>query len=222
MEAKIREFAIAKGASLVGFASTADFADAPPGFSPNDILPTAQGVVVMAIAMPKGVLATNNAVVYTAHHTHVMKDLDTLAYEVAMFIEQQSGKLAMPIPADDPYFHWEDERKYGAGILSHRHAAVKAGLGTLGKNSLLITPEFGNRVELVSIVTELAFASPAQAANLCPESCRLCVEACPSGALSGNYSVEQKPCRLHIPTKSLRGHTLYRCWRCRAVCPAKG
>lgn len=54
-----------------------------------------------------------------------------------------------------PYFHWDEGTHYAAGDLSHKHAAVVAGLGVLGKNTLLITPQFGNRVNLVSIVTDL-------------------------------------------------------------------
>jgi epoxyqueuosine reductase QueG len=148
-----------------------------------------------------------------------MGQLDTLAYDVAVFIEGNGGS-AMPMPADDPYFHWEEARKHGMALFSHRHAAVKAGLGMLGKSSLLLTPEFGNRVELVSVLTDLPFEPAPAVTGLCPSGCRLCEAACPSGAQSGSYAVEQKPCRLYVTTKTDRGHVVYRCWQCRAVCPA--
>lgn len=220
MENNIRSFALARGASLVGFAPAAAMADAPAGFRPTDIMPAARGFVVLAKALPRGVVA-GNSVVYTRHHTHNMYQLDTLAADVALFIEQNGG-TAVPIPADDPYYHWEDDRKHGMGILSHRHAAARAGLGVIGKSALLITPEYGNRVELVTILTDLEFAPSPPAENLCPPDCRLCVDACPSGAQTGSYAIEQKPCRYHVATKSDRGHSLYRCWQCRAVCPAGG
>jgi epoxyqueuosine reductase QueG len=220
MEDQIRRYALAQGATIAGFANDADFSDAPAGFKPTDIMPKAKGVIVLGKAIPAGVVSSGNSVVYTAHHLNTMKQLDTLAHAVALFIEE-SGGLALPVPADDPYFHWENERKHGMGILSHRHAAVKAGLGQLGKNSLLITPKYGNRVELVSVLTDIEFKTPPQTVDLCPATCRLCVDVCKSGALSGNYSIEQKPCRSYAPTKSDRGHTLYKCWECRAVCPVK-
>jgi epoxyqueuosine reductase len=242
-EEKIREFALARGADIAGFADAADFADAPAGFRPQDIMPLAKGVVVMAKALPRGAVASGNQVVYTAHHLNNVKQLDELARAVAIFIEEQ-GATAVPVPADDPYFHWEEDRKHGMGILSHRHAAAKAGLGVIGKNALLITPRYGNRVELVSILTDLTFAQPPATVgpcpptlasvltgmsfepmatdDLCPPDCRLCLDTCPVGALDGSRSVEQIKCRTNLSVKSPRGHNLVKCWQCRAACPAGG
>jgi len=163
-------------------------------------------------------LAGGNKVVYPAQHTNVMKHLDELARAVAVYIEEQ-GFLAVPVPADDPYFHWEEDRRHGMGILSHRHAAAKAGLGAIGRGALLITPQFGNRVELVSILTDAPFVSPAAAADPCPPDCTLCMNACPVGALDGSRSVEQLKCRSNLAVKSPRGHNLVNCCQCRAACP---
>jgi epoxyqueuosine reductase len=245
MQKTITEYALSRGANLVGFAAAGDFGDAPAGFRPQDIMPQASSVVVLARAIPAGAVASGNQVVYTAHHTSNVKHLDELARDVAVFIEEQ-GFTALPVPADDPYFHWEEDIKRGMGILSHRHAAVKAGLGIIGKNALLITPKYGNRVELVSILTDAPFAPPEPVAgpcppslasvrtakhpasppppvdSLCPPACRLCLDACPVGALDGSRSVEQLKCRTNLATKSPRGHNLVKCWQCRAVCPAKG
>ena len=41
--------------------------------------------------------------------------------------------VAVPIPADGPVEYWDEEELEGRGILSMKHAAVNAGLGTLGK-----------------------------------------------------------------------------------------
>ncbi|MEE8470448.1 MAG: hypothetical protein V3S51_03880 [Dehalococcoidia bacterium] len=83
--------------------------------------------------------------------------LDLLACKVALFIESGGGR-AIPVPSDEPYLYWESAKLYGRGDLSHKHAAQAAGLGRLGKNSLLITPQFGNRVHLVSVVTDVDLA----------------------------------------------------------------
>jgi epoxyqueuosine reductase len=69
----------------------------------------------------------------------VYGQLDVLAYHVALFLESKGGR-AVPVPADEPYRYWEADRSYGRGDLSHKHAAQAAGLGRLGKNSILITP----------------------------------------------------------------------------------
>ncbi|HUW63516.1 MAG TPA: hypothetical protein VMW83_02285 [Spirochaetia bacterium] len=102
------------------------------------------------------------------------------------------------------------------GDLSHKHAARAAGLGVLGRNSLLITPQYGNRVDLVSVITDL---------DLEPDSlphCRLCLDACPAGALKGNQVVVQKPCREIIGKTLPKGYWVTACWECRKVCPAGG
>lgn len=57
--------------------------------------------------------------------------------EVSLRLEKQ-GIGAVPIPSSDPYEHWEPERLHGRAILSLRHAGYLAGLGVLGKNTLLI------------------------------------------------------------------------------------
>jgi epoxyqueuosine reductase len=220
LEEKIRQYALARGADLVGFAAAADFAEAPAGFQPQDIMPQARSVVVMARALPAGAVLSANQVVYTAHHLNNVKQLDELARAVALFIEAQGG-LAVPVPADDPYFHWEEDRKHGMGILSHRHAAVRAGLGIIGKNALVITPQYGNRVEFVSILTDLTLTPSAPAPDLCPPGCRLCLSACPAEALDGSRTVVQLKCRSNLSMKSARGHNLVKCWQCRAACPAK-
>jgi len=219
MQKKIHDYALAKGASLVGFTAAHAMDGAPKGFRPTDIMPAARGIIVLAKVLPKGIITSDNAAVYTLHHTKLLEQLDTLAYDVTLFIEQHGG-MAIPIPADDPYFHWEEDRKHGMGLLSHRHAAVKAGLGSLGKNALLITPQYGNRVRLVTVLTDIAFESPQEVTDLCLTDCHRCVDVCHSGAQTGSYFVEQKTCRHYMSTKSDRGHSLYCCWQCQAACPA--
>jgi len=84
--------------------------------------------------------------------------------------------------------------KYGSrGDFSHRHAAVAAGLGELGFSGLLLTPEFGPRQRLVSIITDAPLkASPMHnGPKLCqPDSCGYaCIKACPTAAMSGKVSL---------------------------------
>jgi reductive dehalogenase len=65
--------------------------------------------------------------------------------------------------------------------------AVAAGLGELGRNGMLITREFGPRVRLVKVLTELELAPDPPRSfgvwDFC-KSCKRCAEACPSKAIS--------------------------------------
>jgi epoxyqueuosine reductase len=70
-------------------------------------------------------------------------------------------------------------------------AAVKCGLGCQGKNTLLISADFGPRIRLIAVLTNAELdADKPYVKNLC-ENCQKCVEACPTKAL--------KPYRIDIP-----------------------
>ncbi|EKD47702.1 MAG: hypothetical protein ACD_65C00326G0004 [uncultured bacterium] len=71
------------------------------------------------------------------------------------------------------------------GAIFERYLAYGAGLGFIGKNTCLITKEFGSWVFLAVILTkfELPFTGSKYDFSMCG-SCKRCVEACPTGALS--------------------------------------
>lgn len=73
----------------------------------------------------------------------------------------------------------------GNRIVPHKTIATRAGLGWIGKNCLLITPEFGAGVRLASMFTDaiLPYAQPINESK-CGD-CRACVDACPGKALKG-------------------------------------
>lgn len=214
---ELKGFARSLGADLVGVASVDRFEEAPEGHRPEDILPQARAVVVCAKRIPNGPLEGPA----TSYH-HAMSilhaQLDLIASQVALFLEQEGG-LAVPVPADEPYHHWEAERLYGRGDLSHKQAAQAAGLGRLGKNSLLITPQFGNRVHLVSVVTSVELAADGMMQEeLCPSACSLCIEACPSGAIGEGQQVDQRLCREVMIQRLPKGTLIESCRECRRVC----
>jgi epoxyqueuosine reductase QueG len=218
LKSKIKKLSKIKGIDLVGVAPVERFEDAPKGFHPRDILPETKSVIVLAKYFPFGLLQSKSKSAVTRAHETVFALLDQCAYEVACLIESQ-GKWAVPIPADTPYEAWDAENKHGRADLSHKHAAVLAGLGRLGKNSLLITPEYGNRVNLVSIVTAAELKPDALVEQeLCLEKCRLCIQACPANAIQENGVVIQKECRKHHSITTSKNYHLFNCWLCRKVC----
>jgi len=77
---------------------------------------------------------------------------------------------------------------YEGGIFL-KDAAALAGLGTIGKNNLLITPEFGSRVRLRALMID-ADVEPTGSIDFAPcETCDMpCMRSCPQGAFqSGSY-----------------------------------
>lgn len=124
------------------------------------------------------------------------------------------------MPSDESYQSWDQDKLEGRGDLSHKHAAEAAGLGRLGKNSLLTTPEFGNRVYLVSVVTNLDLEpDPVIEKELCPQKCTLCIRSCPVGAIKDGQRVDQKACRSFMLLELPKGQIVENCRECRKVCP---
>lgn len=220
LKEEIKAAALIKGADLVGVATVDRFAEAPPGFHPTDIMPAARTVLVMACKIPDRLVCGCLPTALTNAYQTLHRRLDDIACSLAVLVERKGGQ-ALPIPADDPYMFWDAENRRGMGDLSHKHAARAAGLGILGKNSLLITPQHGNRVHLVSVITDLDLEpDPLVEEDLCPPGCRLCLDACPSGALQDGQLVVQKLCREVIGKTLPKGYWVYNCWECRKVCPA--
>lgn len=220
LKEEIKATALNLGADLVGVASVDRFIGAPPGFNPADIMPQAKTVVVMAKKVPDQLVYGSLATALTNTCQALHRRLDYIACDLAVFVEKKGGQ-AMPISADDPFTYWDEENRHGMGDLSHKHAAQAAGLGILGKNSLLITPQYGNRVHLVSVITDLDLESdPLVEEELCPPECRLCLDACPAGALKGDQVVIQKLCREIFGETLPKGYWVFACWECRRVCPA--
>lgn len=215
----IREKAISLGADVCGFAAVERFESAPAGFKPGDIYEAAKSVIVFLKVIPSEILDCLNPVPYTGAAFLLYQEIDRLGLSLVRFLNTCKIK-AVPIPCDTPYIHWEPEKKRGMGILSMRHAAYMAGLGYLGKNTLLINPKFGNMVYIGAVLTDQPFASDPTLNDSCPQNCRVCLDACPAGALNGE-TVNQQLCRPKSFYTNARGFTLYDCCNCRKKCPRK-
>jgi len=108
-----------------------------------------------------------------------------------------------------------------------REAAARAGVGFYGKNTMLITRKFGSWVVLGTLVTdrELERTPPL---NLNCGECRLCIDACPTGALDEPGTLDATRCLSYwtqsaqpIPDEmgAALGDQVYGCDICQDVCP---
>ena len=189
---EVKRCALSQGAHLVGIAPVDRFEGAPKGHHPKDLLRSARSVIVIAHRFFQSVLecdrfGNDSELIPPDELGEVQKTVFRFMYDTAnmrlqqvasqvAFLLEDHGHASLPLPAGG--------FKVGAGryaFFSHRHAAVAAGLGEFGLNNLLLTPKYGPRVRLESIITaaelepDPLYAGP----PICPgeEECGVCLRA---------------------------------------------
>ncbi|HVC46868.1 MAG TPA: tRNA epoxyqueuosine(34) reductase QueG [Terracidiphilus sp.] len=127
---------------------------------------------------------------------------------------------------------FESRAYVDTGPVAERALAVAAGLGWVGKNTCLIHPKLGSFGFLAVLLTGLPVAEGG--ASLAPHadrcgSCRLCLEACPTGALTGPYQMDARLCISYLTIEHKgpiapelmegMGRQVFGCDICQDVCP---
>ncbi len=114
--------------------------------------------------------------------------------------------------------------------IQERVLAEAAGLGFFGKNNCLIRPKGGSFFFLCALITDLALEpdGPPQRQWSCG-SCTLCLEACPTGALTEPYNLDASRCissltievegTIPVPIRAGLQDWLFGCDICQEVCP---
>ncbi|HEX9909004.1 MAG TPA: 4Fe-4S double cluster binding domain-containing protein [Thermoplasmata archaeon] len=187
----VRDETMKLGADLVAIATAESLKGAPKGHGPEDILRGAKSIISIALAVPSAAFDSAPSREYSISYIVANNELNRIAFRVARLLERRGFK-ALPIPASPPY-----DLENNMGDMSHRHAAIAAGLGVLGRNSLLLTPQFGGRVRLTTIVTD-AELEPDEPIVFDPcAGCDRCIVACPARALKGYGVVDKRKCDQH-------------------------
>jgi len=171
------------GADLVGIADLQLLAGIET--TPPDLLVPFRSAISFAVKLPDAVfeqLVDRPTPLYSQVYQQANALLDTIALRLCSWIEAQGGK-ALPIPASLPL-----DMVNFSSHLSAKAVANVAGLGWQGKSLLIITPEFGPRVRLATVLTDLPLLPDAPLKNRCG-TCRACTEACVAQAIR-NVNVE--------------------------------
>jgi epoxyqueuosine reductase QueG len=125
--------------------------------------------------------------------------LEETSLELVYWLEEL-GYPAIIIPPThvDPWRYNDNPRQHMSTLISLPHAAVEAGLGTLGLNQQLLTPEFGPRVILTAVMASLDVEPDARREDsLClGPSCGRCLSVCPADAVK-HWDRDWEACDTH-------------------------
>jgi len=149
--------------------------------------------------------------------------LDHVALRLSGAIQKRGGR-ALPLPASQILI-----RERWRGALSHKAVARMAGLGWQGKSLLLVSREFGPRLRLTTVLTDMPLEPDSPGKNLCG-GCTACTDACPASAIrnvntESHYDSREEAVDLDRCYTKLRefrempgiGYTF--CGVCVSVCP---
>ena len=115
--------------------------------------------------------------------------------------------------------------------VPHKTCATRAGLGWIGKSTLLVTEEYGPAVRLSSVLTDAEFDSVSEPINVSRcGSCTACASACPGQAIKGALWDVNAPLESLVDVEDCRkaaralaadmiGEQITLCGRCIETCP---
>ena len=240
---EIREYALDLGFDGIGFAAVDPFTglsqalrEREEGYSWTD-----EVLQLSRAANPRSVLPGARSLVA------LIFDYHKLSFPPALLGKVGKAYLARLYPGKTRIFgsrirlfkEFLEQRGMTVGVkpsLPDRQAAVRAGLGTFGRNTFVYVPGRGYFVGLtvMAVDADLDGASH-EATSRCPEDCNRCIEACPTGALYEPFKMNplrciafQSYCAGNLPgcppdippeIREKMGTWVYGCDICQDACP---
>jgi NAD-dependent dihydropyrimidine dehydrogenase PreA subunit len=201
----IRRWLLEAGADDVGFVSI----DRPEIADQRDEIleafPATRTLVSFVVRMNRvPVISPNRSVSNLEFHATGEQVNDVARRMVRKFEEIGVGALnpSMGFPMEVSRFPGK------IWIVSHKPVAVAAGLGQMGIHRNVIHPKFGNFILLGTVLIDIAVDQESQPIeyNPCLE-CKLCVAACPVGAISPDGSFNFASCFTHNYREFMSGFT---------------
>ncbi len=190
--AELKAFCKASGADLAGIADLAPFQQGWPTLPPELLRPYTRAVsnAVRLSDEIMDAIADCPTTEYADHYRKVNEILDNITTNIAAWIISR-GFRAEAVPASKII---DIENLLGG--LSHKAVARMAGIGWQGKSLLIVSPEFGPRIRLATVLTDMPLTPDGPIKNRCG-ACTECTDACPAGAIrnvtaSGMYSSREE------------------------------
>jgi len=218
LTAEVKRYAIELGADLVGVAPVSRYENAPEMLKPQAHLPGAKSVISMAVHYVDASVEWGgepNPNYSGPFAIGVIPKLDTINYRLARFLEKR-GYETMPLPCT---YYWR-HRPYKtipyphAASFSHMTAFVAAGLGEYGWHGMVMSPKYGPRVRLISLITSAKlFPDPLYRGEPLCDRCGMCAKHCPGKNYEKQYLLDPEYFEFKIEDKIFKYPNINR-WRC--------
>jgi len=179
LSAELKAFCRFAGADLVGIADLAPFLQQGWPTLPADLLVPFTRAVSVAVRLDDAVMDTitsHPTTEYAEHYRAANIDLDRLTAEISSWIINR-GYRADAVPASKII-----DMDNLLGAVSHKAIARMAGIGWQGKSLLIVSPEFGPRIRLATLLTDMPLTPDGPIKNRCG-ACTECTDACPVKAI---------------------------------------
>ncbi len=251
----IAEILTREGVSVWGAGPSKPMEDERPGYRPSDLVPGARSLVCFGLPVPRGIFGQKRHVVLSNWRTQNLyyRKLDSLSVWLAARLEEE-GERAVPVFGCLP-MELRGLASVGgrlsisvAGYMNQIRMGETTRIGTRGRNGILFHPRYGSRLMLGGVVTSAVLQSrtePAPVEAGCRD-CRLCVDACPIGAIRPEEKTVDIPACLGYTSRTpllpkgrffllslisrekadrlmsqttADEHTLHVCSRCVSACP---
>ncbi len=202
----LREVCLNAGADDVGFVSLdrPEIAD-----QRSEILaafPSARTLISLVLRMNREPIRAPARSVANVEFHHTTEKVNRVAHNIVRTLESLGVRAINPAAG----FPMEMDRftRAKAWVVSHKPVAVAAGMGKMGIHRNVIHPRFGNFILLGTILLDAAVSEDGRpiAYNPCLE-CKLCVAACPTGAISPDGQFDFAACYTHNYREFMGGFT---------------
>lgn len=187
---------------------------------PQKILPGAKSIICLGINYYQSLDDSPVRIARYARGRDYHKVIAQKLKKFCEFLNAQHKELAQS----------SDKKYVDTGPVFERAFSQKSGLGFIGKNTCIITREFGSWIFLAEILTTLQLRPDEQTKwKAGCGTCRRCIDICPTKAILPNRSIDATKCisyltienRGEIPVKLREkiGNWLFGCDLCQEICP---
>jgi ferredoxin len=200
---RLRRLCLDAGADDVGFVEIERPALADQRADIDAALPGARALISIVCRTNRDAIRSPARSISNLEFHHGNRDTDEVARRVVAALERDGVRALNPavgFPMEMP--RWPGK----IWVVGHKPVAVEAGLGKMGIHRNVIHPRFGNFILLSTVVVDTAISSYGRPLDFNPcLECKLCVAACPTGAISKTGEFDFSACATHNYREFLTG-----------------